>query len=264
MLLAEIHGKRLDAARDNEDYLTSAVFGHLRYVPPAHFWAAFLAAAKGLPDDAGREGSLGHTLEAGGLSPAGYERLEVRFWRKHPRLGEPDLLLLFSGGQQPPLVVLIEVKLWAEKSGTDERDQLVRYLGVLDDLDAVKVAVPREAGRCLVYLTPRESLAEVQESAALVSGPQRSRLFRVQWQDVLVAADAARRSAPEPARTVLADIAGFLRVLGLEYFNGFTRENLPEVPGDLGAFYQPVTTGFRGFGRETTLEMIELQKGRWA
>ncbi len=264
MLLAEIHGKRLDAARDNEDYLTSAVFGHLRYVPLAYFWTAFLAAAKSLPDEAGREVSLGHTLEAGGLSPAGYERLEVRFWRKHSRLGEPDLLLLFSGGPQRPLVVLVEAKLWAEKGGSGDRDQLVRYLGVLDDLDAAKVMVPSEAGRYLVYLTPRESLAEVEASAALVPEPQRDRLFRVQWQDVLVAADAARRSAPEPARTALADVAAFLRTLGLEYFGGFGREALADLPDDFGAFYRPGTTGFRGFGREPDLTMIGIQKGSWA
>ena len=33
MLLAEIHGKTLAEGRNGEDYLTSAVFGHLRYVP---------------------------------------------------------------------------------------------------------------------------------------------------------------------------------------------------------------------------------------
>ncbi len=38
MLLAEIHGKHLADARDDEDYLTSSVFGHLRYIPPGSFW----------------------------------------------------------------------------------------------------------------------------------------------------------------------------------------------------------------------------------
>lgn len=34
MLLAEIHCKIVREALDNEDYITSAVFGHLRYIPP--------------------------------------------------------------------------------------------------------------------------------------------------------------------------------------------------------------------------------------
>jgi hypothetical protein len=49
VLLAEIHGKTLEVARDNEDYLTSAVFGHLRYVAPGLFWDELLKRAKGLP-----------------------------------------------------------------------------------------------------------------------------------------------------------------------------------------------------------------------
>jgi hypothetical protein len=31
MLVAEIHRKGLEEARNHEDYLTSTVFGHLRY-----------------------------------------------------------------------------------------------------------------------------------------------------------------------------------------------------------------------------------------
>src|SRR4051794_12109259 len=107
MLLAEIHGKTLQAARDCEDYLTSTVFGHLRYISPAVFWPVLLAAARGMPQADGDEPSLLGTLRTGGTDPAAYGRLEVWFWRAHPTLGEPDLLLLFSGGPQPPLALLV-------------------------------------------------------------------------------------------------------------------------------------------------------------
>lgn len=43
MLLVEIRGHALNAAIGDEDYLTSVVFGHLRYVPPSVFWEDFLA-----------------------------------------------------------------------------------------------------------------------------------------------------------------------------------------------------------------------------
>jgi hypothetical protein len=197
-----------------------------------------------------------------------YERLEVRFWRFHPTLGEPDLLLQFSGGPQPPLVILIEAKLWSGKSGTEERDQLVRYLGVLDDLDAVGVCVPPEAGRYLVYLTPREALAEVEDSLASSDSPERDRgrLFRLRWQDVLVAARQSAPDAPEPARTILADVAAFLGKLGLAYFAGFNRVGgLPLLAEGDGAIFR----GRQGPGvslltRLPGLEPIVARRALWA
>jgi hypothetical protein len=45
MLIAELHGKGIAEAQDNEDCLTSCVFGHLRYLPPSVFWEQFLSCA---------------------------------------------------------------------------------------------------------------------------------------------------------------------------------------------------------------------------
>ena len=151
-----------------------------------------------------------------------FTQLKVYFWRKHKTHGEPDLLLVFRADGRSPLVVLIEAKLLSEKSGTGDRDQLVRYLRVLGDLGEVDVHVPAQADRYLIYLTPRESLAELEDSAARTDDPakDRPRLFRLQWQDVLEAADKAWPSSPEPACTILTDVACFLRELGLEYFKG--------------------------------------------
>jgi hypothetical protein len=58
MLVAEVHGKRVAEAQDAEDYLTSAVFGHLRYIPPSVFWPDLFALATGLPNSDGRETCL--------------------------------------------------------------------------------------------------------------------------------------------------------------------------------------------------------------
>lgn len=267
MLLAEIHRKTLEVACDNEDYLTSAVFGHLRYVPPGPFWDDLLKRARGLPGPDGGEHSLGQVLAVAGHPPSAFTRLKVHFWREHETHGEPDLILVFTADGRPPLVVLIEAKLWSDKSGTGDRDQLVRYLRVLEDLDTVKVHVPAEAARCLVYLTPRESLAEVEDSAARVddAARDRPRLFRLQWQDVLEAADAAWPGAQEPACTVLGDVARFLREVGLEYFKGMSRlDELPLLEQGFGAFYTAGLTGFHGMTREPRLDFFEVCKGAWA
>jgi hypothetical protein len=202
-----------------------------------------------------------------GGPPSAFSRLKVFFWREHETHGEPDLILVFTANGRPPLVVLVEAKLWSEKSGTGDRDQLVRYLRVLEDLDAVKVHVPAEADRYLVYLTPRESLAEVEDSAARLDDParDRSRLFRLQWQDVLKAADKACPGSPEPACTILADVAHFLRELGLEYFKGMSRlDDLPLLEPGFGGFYKADLTGFHGMTRDPGLDFFEVCKGAWA
>jgi hypothetical protein len=161
--------------------------------------------------------------------------------------------------------VLVEVKLWSEKSGTGDRDQLVRYLRVLEDLDAVKVQVPAQADCYLVYLTPRESLAEVEDSAAHLDARARGRLFRLQWQDVLEAAEAAWRGSPEPACTILADVARFLRELGLEHFKGMSRlDELPLLEPGFGGVYTAGLTGFHGMARDPGLDFFEVYKGAWA
>ena len=47
MLVGEIHGKGMPEATNHEDYLTSVIFDHLRYVPPSHFWEDLFSQAKG-------------------------------------------------------------------------------------------------------------------------------------------------------------------------------------------------------------------------
>jgi len=45
MLEAELRGKMPDDSTDNEDLLTSTVFGLLKYIPPV-FWSEILNRAK--------------------------------------------------------------------------------------------------------------------------------------------------------------------------------------------------------------------------
>ena len=192
MLLAEIHGKSVAEARDAEDYLTSAVFGHLRYLPPAVFWPELFAAA-------------------GLVLPAGATHLEVQFWPRTECGGEPDLILTFKYPDSPALVVVIEVKLLSGKSGTGEHDQLVRYLR----------GVPNAV---LIYLTAGDPFAEIADSlksSRRESGDEH-RLFGLRWQTLQ---DIARRTAAtttlEPAKLILSDVAAFLDRLGLSGFDGW-------------------------------------------
>jgi hypothetical protein len=230
VLLADIHGHSLAAAQDNEDYLTSAVFGHLRYIPPKYLWERLLGLARALPDGQAHK-SLDDLIRETGHSVSEYSSLEVFFWPTHQRRGEPDLLLSFTGKDLRPITVVIEAKLLSGKSGGGDEDQLVRYLQILDELqDFHGFRLPDGSLGALLYLTPRESTTEILDSLKLSANPKRdrTRIFRLQWQDFIQACD---EPTGEPRIDMtLRDVQAFLKSRGLEYFEGFRRiASLPEL-----------------------------------
>jgi hypothetical protein len=258
MLLAETHGHVLEAVSGDEDYLTSAVFGHLRYVPTTVFWESFSARTKCLP----LETSLSQQLNTRGLKISKYSSLVIHFWPTHSEFGEPDLVLCFSGTGLRPLVVLTEVKLWSGKSNRAERDQLVDYVKILSDLRHLRTngTLPDKPLTALLYLTPRESVGEIQETLALLEAQPSDFLgvFRAQWQDLL-AAISAETSADGMSKTILKDVRQFLTRRGLEYFRGFKEVPLlPAFDSHIGAFY----------ARDVLVPRIEFQpfeirRGKW-
>jgi hypothetical protein len=262
MLVAEAHGKILAEAQNNEDYLTSAVFGNLRYVAPSHFWHRFLERTKSsTADESPLTKAMGHPV-------SNYTRLDVAFWPFSPQYGEPDLVLRFSGSDHPALIVIVEVKLWSGKSGLEEWDQLARYVRLLDDLKSIGLHVSNADYRFLVYLTPRDSLAEIDESLATLSdeGHFRQRVYRVQWQDLLEVAGEVSCTCGGTAAIILADIAKCLKQRNLEYFDGFRSAPLLNIGTEDGRFYQAsdsLTESFKGFSCVESLETFAIQHGEW-
>lgn len=247
MIEAELRGKVSSGLQDVEDLLTSAVFGLLQYVPPSIFWPEVLMRAescKGRP-------FVERCKELGAYIP-NYQKVNVHFWPVHQEFGEPDLLLVFSGGGQLPLFFIIEAKLWANKSGREEQDQLNRYLSAMKDSEwlgkvtgfRVPVALPG-----LIYLTPKAAWLELYDS--IEHAPDylaaQSRLFLLQWQDILEVARQVLPHADEPQRSMLSHIADFLEHRGLAYFRGFSHLPLEDVTAMEAYFYSPAKARFSGF-----------------
>lgn len=228
LLLADIHGHALTAAKDDENYLTSAVFGHLRYIRPKYFWQRLFSFARGLPEAPTRQ-SLADFISRGGDSVSEYEFLNVFFWPRHLRYGEPDLLFSFTGYGLRPVVLIVEVKLQSGKSG-DAEDQLVRYLRSLDELEGFSgLNLPHDSLRALLYLTPRESLAEIRDSLKSSPDPCRdqNRIFRLQWQDFIPACDGSLPTGQPQIDMILRNVRQFLSSRQLEYFAGFLQVATP-------------------------------------
>lgn len=274
MLVAEAHGKVVAEARDDEDYLTSAVFGHLRYIPPSIFWGNLLGRARGMQECT----SLADAVRSRGACVDEYTRLETHFWPRHLSLGEPDLILHFSGEGLPSLFVLIEVKLWSGKSGFGEKDQLARYVRLLDELETLGFKVEKDDVKLLVYLTPRESSVELEESLRAITESEsaRNRMFRLQWQDI---AETARQSAAKPlpnyaekatvtwAPHILEDVSSFLDRRNLTFFRGFARkDDLVDLVPMAIVFSAPAaacSSFFKGMSEYPDLQLCDVEKGRW-
>jgi hypothetical protein len=240
MMQAELHGHASREILTNEDYLTSTVFGHLRYLPPNIFWERFFSRAVGIQSETH---TLLDYLKNASAEPSRADSLRVCFWPSHSELGTPDLCLCFSGEGLRPVVVVIEAKLDAGKSGTGENDQLLRYLLLirrLTELDLPLTAHDRQrAAKALLFLTPHNSSAELRETAELCHDRAlETLLFRAQWQDITAAASACSLNTSGSSRTILEDIAHFLRRRNLEYFSGFARLALP-TGLVWGGFYMP-------------------------
>jgi hypothetical protein len=167
MMQAELHGHAAREIVANEDYLTSTVFGHLRYLAPSTFWESFFARAVG---HSGGHSLLDYLRNASvELSKA--DCVNVCFWPSHCQLGTPDICICFSGERVRPLVVIIEAKLEAGKSGTGKNDQLLRYLLLirrLTELDLPLTAdeVQRSA-KALLFLIPHDASEEILETVQL-------------------------------------------------------------------------------------------------
>ena len=258
MLLAEIRGKACEGVVNSEDYLTSAVFGHLRYVPPCIFWSGLFAKAKS-SSLARRDGSLAQYIAETGHRLSEYSRLDIDFWPYDPKFGEPDFILRLSGTGLTPIIIVFEVKLWARKSGTGEFDQLGKYLDLLNNLEPLRVPVPLKA---LVYLTLLDSRTEVQETLSSRGNAEldATRLFHLRWQDVTSSAVTETAMCEGVSALVLRDVATFLTKRGYDYFDGFVQDgSLCDLKKSDGAFYR-CSNSFTGFRQVESLELIASPK----
>jgi hypothetical protein len=85
-----------------------------------------------------------------------------------------------------------------------------------------------------VYLTATDSRAEIIESLVQHGDTEeaRSRLFHLQWQDVIRAVDMTSPSS-ELEALILDDVRRFLRKRSLEYFSGM--EDATKIPAVIEA-----------------------------
>jgi len=216
MLVCEVRGGRTLRSKGlQEDYLTSAVFGHLRYLPPECFWPSLFGKAEACDDS----GSLHDLLVNEGLNVARYESLTVDFWPwKGKRIGRPDLIMKFKGSNMRTLRIVMEVKLQSRKSRKGRgkrRDQLADYCKLLKTPKMLST---------FIYLTPRDDWCQEDLDDTFKNRPGlakcRNRIFRLHWYDLAAVAKAEKRKARHPYGMILSDISQFLQRRELDHAVG--------------------------------------------
>ena len=112
-----------------------------------------------------------------------------------------------------------------------------------------------------MYLTPRDSTGEIEDSLKHAADPnrERRRMYRLQWKDILVSAERSVDET-EPTRTILRHIALFLKRRGLEYFIGFRHlSDLPHIESVRAAFTEPGTA----FVRVSLSQIASVRRAGW-
>jgi hypothetical protein len=196
-----------------------------------------------------------------------YDSLSVKFWPTHSTFGTPDAVLVFTGRGVEALIVVVECKLWASKSGTGLNDQLLRYLRLLEDLGSMQLDLDQDviegAVKVVVYLKPVDPLPELLETAALCTSDVElpDALYGLEWQDIVEASDKSLTQTEGITRLVLNDVSTFLKRRGLEYFKGFRIGSLHSMDFGDGSFYR-VASEFIGFSL-SNLDYLDEPVGRF-
>ncbi len=233
MLIAETRGKSLSSVQNREDYLTSGVFGHLQYMPPNIFWPSLLTRAAAYNGQHNLRSYLQHEE----LDVAKYESLDIDFWPRKAKIGEPDMIMQFRGKGMRTLRIVVEVKLWSRKSGRGKQDQLARYFKLLKQGDRNMITL-------FVYLTPEKARCQADLDDTFAQNPRlkdlQDRVFHLCWYDLAEIAEKEARQQSRPYDMILEDVARFLQRRELGKYVGLaptdTRTSLKLEEASTGSF----------------------------
>jgi hypothetical protein len=212
----------------SEDNLSSTIFGTLRYLPKEHALIPFLESAF-LYD--GSKTELWKILKEKDIILRCYETVKYVFWNKNMKYGEPDLILLFTDhiyGEEDFLLI-VEAKFKSGKSGTGDRDQLMRYyMAVKDNIEEFsQYEVANFSGKrgYIIYLTEAEAASEIQASIEAIRSIDKeydNGIFHLKWNMLHKVLKTRMNTYSNGEKIIAEDIIKYLERLGLREFTGIS------------------------------------------
>jgi hypothetical protein len=241
MTIAEIHGK-LPEYEGMEDLLTSDVFSTFKYLPLELAFIPFLKRAVNFRTGETINYSFDDVIKA-----------DYLFWPKTSYFKrEPDLLILLTRQNQPPISIVVEAKYRSGKSNIN-REQDLQELQILDgdqlaeqyyelmkgnfNIDyPYKKLLMESKDRFLLFVTAHDALPKHITSETEKVLPKiglRSEdtlhLYWVNWQAAWSVADEVLNNEtdiPLGFKLMLEDLKVLLERKGLRPFSGFSHPKL--------------------------------------
>ena len=204
MIEAIIHNKIPSGLKNDEDCLTSTVWGLLKYRPMRSILYRFLSRAALYVNNKEKLGIR--------ISESYFEKhqLEIIFWQSDPEFGQPDILIECGN-----LALVVEDKFNAPLSGDDQ----LRKYG-----DFLARSYPTH-DRYIIYLTADWDLpADVQAKGYEAS------LYWLSWYELHSVATGCEADLEPVAREMATDLVQYLEHLGFFYFQGFSSPQIPGLP----------------------------------
>lgn len=232
MFEVELHHK-VPELEAREDYLTSCIFGAMKYLPPEELLFSFLSKAFNYCSRL----NLDEYLKSQGLSFGTFKNVEFHFWPRSQTYGEPDLIITVEDSNVSYLIP-IEIKFFSEKHGEDEHDQLARYYNGLVNQLGRKTFSQEEirsfTGKLLamIYLTQFEAELEIEETLKLLESKDKNAknmIFHLRWQELVKTLDEnIHKGNLDYSDAICSDIRQLLVFKNLVPFSKFS-----ELPIDL-------------------------------
>lgn len=223
---------KLPEIKAREDYLTSSIFGALKYLSPKDGIFPVIGEAFNYK----LKKNLNEHLNSTGVYLEDIKKVELCFWPKSIEYGEPDIVMILHGSNKD-YAIIIEVKYFSYKHGEGEEDQLKRYFIALSTnknratfaCDAIK----NFSGDLLaiIYLTQYEASEEIADTLDVLEKEGKKdvddKFFHLKWQSVACVIENLLRNEKDLYRErIYDDIYKLLDFKNLTPFKGFS--GLPE------------------------------------
>jgi hypothetical protein len=229
-------GNKLPELREREDYLTSCIFGSLKYLPPDGGLFPILNASFNYQLGT----SLSAYLEHRNMQLSNFDKVRFHFWPRSRAFGEPDLVITLEGNLGSFLIP-IEVKYFSGKHGEKDEDQLVRYYLALETKEGRETFSQHEivnfSGNLLafIYLTQFEAENEIEESVNILKSKGKIRapeqFFHLRWQDVSKVIEKLMLKEKDTYRkAIYGDLRRLMEFKSLLPFRGFSEPHLKLSP----------------------------------
>jgi hypothetical protein len=228
----ELHHK-VPELEAREDYLTSCIFGVMKYLPPEDLLFSFLSKAFNYCSQC----YFDEYLKRQGLSFGTFQNVEFLFWPRSQTYGEPDIIITFEDSNGAYLIP-VEIKYFSEKHGEEEHDQLAKYYNGLVNRQGRTTFSQKKIRNftgnlfAMIYLTQFEAELEIEETLTVLEPNDKNAknlIFHLRWQELakILEKDITGKSL-DYKDAIRADLRQLLTYKNLVPFSKFS-----ELPADL-------------------------------